>query len=99
VEGAETEERARPIEEGRSAGGRGVIPVLSMGSCSPTRDRGNGRQNRITLCAWHHLRGIHAGRVRAEGDAPDAFTWEIGVRPRQRPLLRLIGEQYAGGAV
>jgi hypothetical protein len=63
-----------------------------------SRGGGNARQNRITLCAWHHLRGIHAGRVRAEGDAPDALTWEIGVRTRQRPLLRLIGERYAGGA-
>jgi hypothetical protein len=63
-----------------------------------SRGGGNGRENRITLCAWHHLRGIHAGRVRAEGDAPDALTWEIGVRTRQRPLLRPIGERYAGGA-
>jgi hypothetical protein len=36
--------------------------------------------------------------VRAEGDAPDAVSWEIGVRTGQRPLLRLIGEWYAGGA-
>ena len=62
-----------------------------------SRGGGNGRANRITLCAWHHLRGIHAGRVRAEGEAPDAITWEIGVRAGRRPLLRLAGERYATG--
>jgi hypothetical protein len=64
------------------------------------RSRGGGNEgnNRITLCAWHHLRGIHAGRVRAEGGAPDALTWEVGVCTGRRPLLRLIGERYAGDA-
>ncbi len=62
-----------------------------------SRGGGNERENRITLCAWHHLRGVHAGRVRAEGEAPDGITWEIGVRPRRRPLLRLVGERYATG--
>jgi hypothetical protein len=60
-----------------------------------SRGGGNGRENRLTLCAWHHLRGVHAGRIRAEGEAPDAVTWEIGVRAGRRPLLRLIGERYA----
>jgi hypothetical protein len=60
-----------------------------------SRGGGNARENRITLCAWHHLRGVHAGRVRAEGEAPDAITWEIGVRTGRRPLLRLAGERYA----
>jgi hypothetical protein len=60
-----------------------------------SRGGGNERENRITLCAWHHLRGVHAGRVRAEGEAPDAITWEIGVRAGRRPLLRLAGERYA----
>jgi hypothetical protein len=49
----------------------------------------------VTLCAWHHLRGVHAGRIRAEGEAPDAVTWEIGVRSGRRPLLRLRAERYA----
>jgi hypothetical protein len=60
-----------------------------------SRGGGNERANRITLCAWHHLRGVHAGRVRAEGEAPQAVTWEIGRRPGRVPLLRLVGEQYA----
>ena len=62
-----------------------------------SRGGGNARENRITLCAWHHLRGVHAGRVRAEGEAPDGITWEIGVRAGRRPLLRLAGERYVTG--
>jgi hypothetical protein len=62
-----------------------------------SRGGGNGRANRITLCVWHHLRGIHAGRVRAEGGAPDSVAWEIGVRTGHRPLLRLVGERYVAG--
>ena len=63
------------------------------------RSRGgsNERENRISICVWHHLRGVHAGRVRAEGEAPDGITWEIGVRPGRRALLRLVGERYATG--
>jgi hypothetical protein len=60
------------------------------------RSRGgdNDRGNRITVCAWHHLRGIHAGRVRARGIAPDAILWEIGVRSGRPPLLRLLADRY-----
>lgn len=60
------------------------------------RSRGgdNARDNRITICAWHHLRGIHAGIVRASGEAPANVTWEIGVRASRRPLLRLHGDRY-----
>jgi len=58
---------------------------------------GNERENRISICVWHHLRGVHAGRVRAAGEAPDGITWEIGVRPGRRALLRLVGERYATG--
>jgi hypothetical protein len=57
----------------------------------------NRRENRITLCAWHHLRGIHAGRVRAWGEAPDGITWEIGVRAGRRPLLRVDARGYVAG--
>jgi hypothetical protein len=55
---------------------------------------GNGRDNRITICAAHHLRGIHAGTVRASGTAPET-TWELGVRAGRPPLLRLVGDVYA----
>jgi hypothetical protein len=48
--------------------------------------------NRTTLCAWHHLRGIHAQRIRCTGRAPDGLTWEMGLRPAAPPLVT-----YASG--
>jgi hypothetical protein len=62
------------------------------------RSRGGGNV-RVTLCARHHLRGVHAARVRAEGEAPGGITWDIGVRPGRRPLLRVVGERYAMGLI
>jgi hypothetical protein len=56
---------------------------------------GNGRDNRITICAAHHLRGLHTGHVRASGTAPDALVWELGVRTGRPPLVRLVGDAYA----
>ena len=44
--------------------------------------------NRTTLCAWHHLRGVHAGLVRIAGRAPASLRFELGLRPGRRPLLR-----------
>ncbi len=43
--------------------------------------------NRTTLCAWHHLRGVHTGLVRCVGTAPDALRFELGVRGLLPPLL------------
>lgn len=40
----------------------------------------NDLTNRTTLCAWHHLRGVHAGVVRCTGVAPDGLRFELGVR-------------------
>lgn len=64
------------------------------------RSRGgyNARDNRITVCAGHHLHGIHAGRVRAWGHAPEAIRWELGVRPRGDALLTLEGDRYVTAA-
>ncbi|HEY7509478.1 MAG TPA: HNH endonuclease signature motif containing protein, partial [Vicinamibacteria bacterium] len=42
--------------------------------------------NRVAVCAFHHLRGIHAQRIRCEGRAPDGLTWQIGIRPGAAPL-------------
>jgi hypothetical protein len=50
--------------------------------------------NRTTLCAFHHLRGVHAGRVRCAGRAPLGLRFELGLRDGRQPLLR-----YAGGDV
>ena len=44
-------------------------------------------ENRVTLCAFHHLRGVHAGLVRCEGRAPDRLRWEMGIRPGTTPRL------------
>jgi hypothetical protein len=43
--------------------------------------------NRVTLCAFHHLRGVHAGLLRCEGEAPHGLRWELGIRPGVAPLL------------
>jgi hypothetical protein len=56
----------------------------------------NARENRVTVCVWHHLRGIHAGLVRASGTAPAAVRWELGLRVGQPPLLSFVGETYVG---
>jgi hypothetical protein len=47
----------------------------------------NAPENRVTLCAFHHLRGVHAGRLRCLGRAPDGLTWQLGIRPGAPPLL------------
>ncbi len=48
---------------------------------------GNDLDNRTTLCAGHHLRGVHAGVVRCTGKAFEALRFELGVRIGKRPLL------------
>ena len=60
-----------------------------------SRGGGNARDNRVTVCAWHHLRGIHAGVVERGAPRRDGLTWELGVRAGGRPLLRLAsGDVY-----
>jgi hypothetical protein len=67
-----------------------------------SRGGGNERSNRVSICAWHHLRGIHGGVVRARGDAEEIVTWELGVGLRtipgaggdRRPLIRFENEAY-----
>ena len=39
---------------------------------------GDDPANLVGLCAWHHLRCIHAGHLRVEGRTPDALTWFLG---------------------
>jgi hypothetical protein len=55
---------------------------------------GNEPDNLGAACAAHHLRGIHAGRIRARGRAPDEILWELGVRPGKEPLIRVRGDVY-----
>jgi hypothetical protein len=47
----------------------------------------NDKGNRTALCAFHHLRGVHAQRVGCSGRAPDGLTWQIGIRPGAAPLV------------
>ncbi len=60
------------------------------------RSRGgdNARVNRTTVCASHHLHGIHDGTIDAFGPAPHAIEWRLGVRPGARPLLAFVGDRY-----
>jgi hypothetical protein len=37
--------------------------------------------NRTTLCAWHHLRGVHGGRMRLTGRAPDRLRFQLAIAP------------------
>ncbi len=59
------------------------------------RSRGgtNARWNRVALCAWHHLRGIHLGIVEASGKAPQDVHWSLGMKSGT-PFLRLVGDFY-----
>jgi hypothetical protein len=61
------------------------------------RSRGgdNDRSNRITICAAHHLHGIHGGTIRAEGRAPDDIRWELGIRGDRPALLSYVGDRLA----
>ncbi|MFL5248583.1 MAG: HNH endonuclease, partial [Myxococcales bacterium] len=33
--------------------------------------------NLTSLCAVHHLQGVHMGRIRVSGPAPDGLRWEV----------------------
>ena len=43
--------------------------------------------NRMTLCVWHHLRGVHGGVVRCVGKAPSDLRFDLGVREGALSLL------------
>jgi hypothetical protein len=44
------------------------------------RSRGGGDEpeNLVSVCAAHHLHGIHRGWIRVSGTAPDGLRWEVG---------------------
>jgi hypothetical protein len=44
--------------------------------------------NRVTLCAFHHQRCLHTGRMRVRGRAPDRLLFELALRPDRAPLAR-----------
>jgi hypothetical protein len=47
---------------------------------------GDERENLVTLCAYHHLRGVHGGTLRIRGRAPHALRFELGLRAGRAPL-------------
>jgi hypothetical protein len=47
---------------------------------------GDEAENLITLCAYHHLRGVHGGILRIAGRAPAELRFEIGIRAERPPL-------------
>lgn len=51
------------------------------------RSRGGGdeAENLVSLCAAHHLHGVHRGFVRVRGVAPGGLDWELGEQAWQRP--------------
>jgi hypothetical protein len=49
-----------------------IVPRSRGGTDDPS--------NLISLCAAHHLFGIHGGRMRVTGSAPDKLVWEFGLR-------------------
>ncbi len=53
-----------------------------------SRQGSNELANRLGICAFHHQRCLHAGRLRIRGLAPDRLLFELGVRPGQPPLAR-----------
>ena len=59
------------------------------------RSRGGDNEptNRVTVCAAHHLHGIHGGAVRAWGTAPRDVHWELGMRWGAPPLLTYVGDR------
>ena len=42
-------------------------------------------ENLVTLCAAHHLRGVHGGALRIRGLAPHALRFELGIREGFEP--------------
>ena len=53
-----------------------------------SRRGGDEETNRLTLCAYHHQRCVHAELLRVTGKAPDALLFELGLRSGAPPLLR-----------
>jgi hypothetical protein len=64
------------------------------------RSRGgdNRRDNRTTVCAAHHLHGIHDGTIHASGVAPHAIEWHLGVRAGAPPFLVYVGDRMVSWA-
>ncbi len=61
-----------------------------------SRGGGNEPHNLVTLCAFHHLIGVHQGLIRVQGKAaPGAenLVFELGLRQGKRPLAIYRGDR------
>jgi hypothetical protein len=56
------------------------------------RSHGGGEDdgNLVTLCATHHLRGIHQGRLRCHALPDGLLAWEFAPDPFDGPLVRYV---------
>lgn len=56
------------------------------------RSQGGGDEdaNLAVLCAAHHLRGIHQGRLRCHSLPGGLLAWEFSPDPRDGPLARFV---------
>jgi hypothetical protein len=62
------------------------------------RSAGGGDEpvNLTTLCASHHLHGVHGadeGRLIVRGEAPDRLVWTLGGRESGPPVMIFEGER------
>jgi hypothetical protein len=75
--------RGRPSRVQRRDGRWCTAPGCSRGSAQDhhviLRSHGGSDDpgNQTALCAPHHLRGVHGGRIRVSGTAPDRLVWEL----------------------
>jgi 5-methylcytosine-specific restriction endonuclease McrA len=51
--------------------------------------------NLVSLCAAHHLHGVHGGHIRVTGKAPDQLQWELGLRLRSPAQQKEVKEAAA----
>jgi hypothetical protein len=47
-------------------------------------------ENLLSLCAAHHLHGVHMGWIKVDRVAPDRLRWQLGVRPGFEPIVDVI---------
>ncbi len=49
---------------------------------------GDEPQNLVSLCAAHHLHGVHMGWIRVRGRAPDELRWQLGAGAGVVPIAQ-----------
>jgi hypothetical protein len=83
--------------------GRCQVPVCSKAAAHSHhmqhRSAGGADEeaNLIGLCAPHHLRGVHMGRVRLRRESPGRLRWELGVGEWEAPRRVFIRPAPAPG--